>query len=302
MQQRCVAAIIASAILMSLLPTSVVRAQGTTGPVIRDSNVGYIDAAIPGDIFRFQFDAGYDLNRPTRSEFFWSPGEPRGRGPDIPERSVDYQDFLVGVEKTFGERTSAFVNLPFRLLDPELNPNTAGLLDLNAGFKHALIYKEDLVTSFQFRVYAPTGDADRGIGNGHASLEPAILIYKPLGNGWVAEAEVRDWIPVGGESFAGNIIRYGTGLHYDRICCRSWQLVPVAELVGWTALDGRVTNFDANDQPVVEDAAGETIVNVKVGTRLKYNDLGDIYMGYGNAITGDRWYEDTFRIELRLYL
>ena len=117
----------------------------------------------------------------------------------------------------------------------------------------------------------------------------------------MAEAEVSDWIPVGGESFAGNIIRYGTGLQYDRICWGSWQPFPIAEFLAgrrrW-----RVTNFDANDQPVVEDAAGETIVNVKVGMRLKYNDLGDVYMGYGNAITGDRWYEDTFRIELRLYL
>ena len=55
--------------------------QGTTGPVIRDSNVGYIDPAIPAELFRFRYDAAYDNNRPTRAEFFWSPGEPFGAGP-----------------------------------------------------------------------------------------------------------------------------------------------------------------------------------------------------------------------------
>lgn len=295
-------AVLAAAILVSLSASEPVRAQGTTDPVIRDSNVGYIDAAIPGDILRFQFDAAYGINRPTRSEFFWSPGEPNGNGPDIPERSVDYQDLLVGIEKAFGERTSAFVNLPVRFLDPERNPNSAGLVDMNAGFKHALIYNEDLVATFQLRAYAPTGDVSRGRGNGHASLEPALLIYKPIWNGWVAEAEVRDWIPVDGEEFAGNIIRYGIGAHYDRFCCGNWQIVPIVEFIGWTALDGNVTTFDANDQPVIEDATGDTVVNVKAGMRFKYQDLGDVYMGYGNAISGDRWYEDTVRIELRLYL
>lgn len=302
MRQRVAAAAIAAAFLISLIEPAALRAQDVAEPVIRDSNVGYIDAAIPGDILRFQFDAGYDLNRPTRSEFFWAPGDSNGDGPDTPERSVDYQDLLVGVEKSLGRRMSLFVNLPVRFLDPKLNDNTAGLLDLNAGFKQALIFNEDLVLTAQLRAYAPTGDVERGIGTGHTSLEPALLLFKPLWNDWVAEAEVRDWIPIGGDDFAGNVIRYGAGLHYNGFCCGNWQIVPMTEIIGWTALDGLVTIVEPDAAPVIEDATGDTIVNIKVGMRLKYNDLGDVYMGYGNAVTDDRWYEDTFRIELRLYL
>ena len=66
---------------VAVLHSAKLRAQGTTGPVIRDSNVGYIDPAIPADLFRFRYDAAYDNNRPTRAEFFWSPGEPFGAGP-----------------------------------------------------------------------------------------------------------------------------------------------------------------------------------------------------------------------------
>ncbi|HMC65188.1 MAG TPA: hypothetical protein VKI65_09645, partial [Gemmataceae bacterium] len=43
-------------------------AQGTTGPSIRDSNVGYIDPAVPADLVRLRFDAGYNNRRPTRAE------------------------------------------------------------------------------------------------------------------------------------------------------------------------------------------------------------------------------------------
>ena len=73
------------AVLAAVLSGSPELAQGTTGPKIRDSNVGYIDPAIPGSFVRFQVDSVFDNVRPTRSEFFWAPGPPQGRGPSIPE-------------------------------------------------------------------------------------------------------------------------------------------------------------------------------------------------------------------------
>ena len=29
--------------------------------------------------------------------------------------------------------------------------------------------------------------------------------------------------------------------------------------------------------------------------------LGDVYAGYGRPLTGDKWYENTFRVEFRLF-
>jgi len=287
---------------VAVLHSANLRAQGTTGPVIRDSNVGYIDPAIPADLFRFRYDAAYDNIRPTRAEFFWSPGEPFGRGPDIPERRVDYQDLLFYYEHAFNPQLSAFVELPVRFLNPELNPNAAGLADMNVGIKYAFVFEEDRVVTFQFRTYAPTGDTQRGLGNSHATLEPGLLLYQSLGAGWNLEAQLRDWIPVGGGDFAGNIIVYGVGLHYDRLCCGSWQVAPVAEFVGWTALGGKVSIVEPNSPPVIESAAGDTILNVKLGLRIKPSECGDLYIGYGRPLTGDSWYSNTFRIELRVFL
>ena len=36
------------------------------------STVGYVDAALPVNLFRLRFDAGYDDNTPDRGEFFYS--------------------------------------------------------------------------------------------------------------------------------------------------------------------------------------------------------------------------------------
>jgi hypothetical protein len=278
-----------------------VPGQGITRPRVRDSNVGYIDSAIPGWNARFQFDSSDDNRSGTRSEFIWSGPPPLGRGLPLPERNIDYQDVTLQLEGLVAEQTSVFVAAPVRMLDPEINPNTAGLGDLQVGVKHAVIMHEDLTASLQLRVYVPTADVDRGLGTGHVSLEPAALLYMPLGCGWTAEAELRDWIPVGGTDFAGNVLRYGLGIHYDWLGCDcSWSLVPIAEFVGWTSLDGLVSALPPSGIPEIQDATGDTIVNVKLGTRLRFQDQFDIYTGFGRPLSGDTWYENTFRAELRL--
>jgi hypothetical protein len=275
------------------------RAQGTTVPRVRDSNVGYIDPAIPGHVLRLRVDSANDNVAPTRADFFWSVGPPRGGGPRIPESNVDYQDIKLYSEVLITPVFSGFVELPVRFLDPEQNPNTAGLADLNLGVKRILIDRDDLVATFQFRTYAPTGDVDRGLGNNHVSLEPALLIYKPLSECWNLEAELRDWIPIDGTDFAGNIIRYGVGLSHRTLSGPCWELSPIGEFVGWTALDGLVSMRQPNGEAMVSSAAGDTIVNAKLGVRLKYAAGMDVYTGYGRALTGDTWYDDIYRLELR---
>ena len=50
----------------------------------------------------------------------------------------------------------------------------------------------------------------------------------------------------------------------------------------------------------VINAAGDTIVNGKVGVRTYFGEGSDLYIGYGHALTGDRWYKDIIRVEYRL--
>src|SRR5205814_2989358 len=101
---------------------------------------------------------------PTRADFFYPRGGPAGPGLRDPEPSVDFQELSAYVEKAVSDRLSAFIQLPVRFINPQVNPSHAGFSDLDAGFKFAFIQSEDRVATFQFRTYAPTGDSRRGLG------------------------------------------------------------------------------------------------------------------------------------------
>ena len=92
-----------------------------------------------------------------------------------------------------------FVEAPVRFLNQEVNGNTAGLGDMNAGLKVALVQGEDGLVTFQFRTWFPTGAASRGLGTRHVSLEPALLFNYQLAERWRLEGELRYWAAVGGQ-------------------------------------------------------------------------------------------------------
>jgi hypothetical protein len=286
-------------------------ALGGSTIAIADSQTGYIDSAIPRNQFRLRFDAAYDSNRPDRAEFFYAKcgcfrvagidpdaAGPVGKNGRPIEQSVDYQDISSYLELAASDRCSGFVEIPVRFINGENIDNTAGMGDMNAGFKYAFIACPDRYLTFQFRTYFPTGDADRGLGNDHISLEPALLCYKRLSDNVTLEGELRDWIPVDGSDFAGNVVRYGVGLSYTT-CCGGHRVTPVAELVGWTVLDGKEVVTADGINGAIKDSSGATIINAKLGARFGIGN-GDLYVGYGRALTGDVWYEDIVRIEYRI--
>lgn len=274
---------------------------------------GYIDYAVVGNFLRFRGDAAYNNPVPDRAEFFYGQCGCFGGnapGPPLPERDVDYQEVSGYLELALTDRLSGFVEAPIRFINPEVNENHAGLSDLISGVKYALIACPDEYLTFQFKVYAPTGDANAGLGTGHVSLEPGLLYYRRWSDRISLFGELRDWIPISdseitninspffGRNFAGNVFRYGGGFGYDLINCStrcdSERLTLVTEFVGWSILDG--LGFDGQR---VFDATGDTIVNGKFGARYSF-DGHSFYAGYGRALSGDTWYEDIGRLEYRL--
>lgn len=260
---------------------------------------GYIDTARPMTQFRLRYDIANDNNAPDRAEFFYPKcgcfgAANGGRGPILPEKSVSYQDVTAYFEYAPTQRLSAFIEAPYRFLNPDQNANANGFSDLQLGFKAAAIARPDLFVTGQLRVYVPTGDGTQGLGTEHVSLEPAILFWKQFCNNWRLEGEVRDWISVGGTEFAGNVLRYGIGVNRPfYVSTRSW-VAPVIEAVGWTVVSGQGSNFDGT----IYDAAGQTIVNGKLGLRFGI-DRHSLYAGYGRALTGNVWYHDMYRFEYR---
>ena len=134
---------------------------------------------------------------------------------------------------------SAFAELPARFLNPTLVNNNYGFSDLNLGFKYAFVADPNEYYTFQFRTYVPTGASNLGLGTGHVSLEPALLVFQRLTDRLYFSGEFRDWIPVGGSNFAGNVLRYGVGLTYNIVLTDHFRIAPVNEVVGWTILNGK---------------------------------------------------------------
>jgi hypothetical protein len=287
------------------------------GTVAMDA-AGYIDDAIPRSMIRLRFDAAYDDNRPDRAEFFYakcgcfraaSNFTQRAPGPPLPETSVDYQEISTYIEYAASDRVSGFINLPVRFINPEQNRDFTGFGDMDFGAKLAFVANTDTYLTFQGRVYVPTGDAFKGLGTRHTTLEPALLLYQRLSDRIAMQAELRDWIPVGGTpDWEGNVIRYGFGFDYLLYNRTNFRILPVVELVGWTVLGGQELAAASPVFTAPQSADGDTIVNAKVGVRVGFGAMeergmlsrSDLYVGYGRALTGDVWYKDILRVEFRV--
>jgi hypothetical protein len=277
------------------------------GDTLSGFGPGYLDNAVPFTHFRMRFDGAFGNNRPDRAEFFYAKCGCFGNtpGPLLEETGVDYQDISSYLEIAPTNRFSVFVEFPYRFINPDRNANTSGWADMNAGFKYALVRNCRNVLTFQNRFYFPTGDPRDGLGTDHVSIEPSLLLASNLSDRLQFFGQFGDWIPVDGTDFAGNILLYGAGLSYTVVDTGSFRAAPVAEVLGWTVLDGQLFAFPEGR---VEDASGDTIVNAKIGVRFGFGGVenpgllsnSDLYVGYGRALTGDVWYKDIVRIEYRI--
>lgn len=278
---------------------------------------GYIDNAMPMNRIRLRYDYASNNPFPDRGEFFYpkcgcftdprTAGrffDPNAKGPPLPESQVDSQEAELMVEKTIGCRASVFVEAPWRWINPEINSNEDGFSDLRIGAKYAIIATDTTFLTAQIRVGFPTGDGRLGLGNELYSYEPALLLTRQIGcRAWL-HGEVRGWIPTEGSDFAADIMRYGLGVSYALVDNCNFSILPIGEVVAWQLLGGRKSN---NVEPGPIDAAGDTIVNAKFGVRFGFGEKlamgqhrSNLYMGYGHSLTGDRWYEEIYRVEYQI--
>jgi hypothetical protein len=299
----------------------------------RGSFVGYIDDAVVGSKLRLRFEIGLQNQVPDRAEFFYAKCgcyqdldesdelfDPEAPGPR-PGAALDlnFQQVFVQGEIALSERVSLFAEFPLRWIQPQSFqegglgglgglggefPNQGGVGDIRAGVKAELVSMPEQVVSLQVRAYLPTGQADKGLGTNHATIEPALLMYHRLGDGAAIESQVGLWYPLDGsdglpitsdEKFSGPVLYYGVGPSAEVYRSSRVRFGPVVELVGWRILGGLQTVDD--DSGI--DASGVNIINIKFGARVTWNDTDTIYGGWGRALTDQKWYRDLFRFEYR---
>src|SRR5262249_48720006 len=147
----------------------------------------------------------------------------------------------------------------------------------------------------------PSGDAKKGLGTHHTSIEPALLAYGKVNDrlaiegqfGGLFPIDCSDGVPVtSDDKFAGKVLFYGVGPSYEIFSSDRMAFAPVVELVGWHVVNGQQTNGTL-------DAGGTNIVNIKVGARATFGQ-SSLYAGWGHALTDAVWYEDIVRVEYRV--
>jgi hypothetical protein len=282
--------------------------------------VGYItDATIESQV-RLRFDAGFHNNIPDRSEFFYAqcgcngPGAPGPGAPGAGDLVTDlnFQQVTIDAQYAANGRVAVFASLPARFVQPQtflgqtFKPplqNTfvdqSGLGDVRAGVKAAIVSADDMTLTAQVQGYFKTGDAKRGLGTDHSSVETALLFYQRLTDRLAIESQFGDWHPTGGSSaggssYTGDVLFYGIGPSFELVNTPNLAFAPVIELVGWHVLGGQ-----QQAAGTLGPADGTNIVNLKFGARATIDNGSSFYVGYGRALTNAVWYSDIVRLEYR---
>lgn len=283
----------AAAQVPSVSPFPRQQAEEDTGPQDVNTGVSFIDMALPQNMLRLRFDLDSRNVRPTRAEYLF-PADGFAR----PERRVDVQDLRLYAEYAAVHWFSVFADTPYRWLNPDFNDNTHGVGDLLLGFKLMTWQDDNFFATFQFKLSLPTAGHDV-LGTDHVTAEPGFLAHYNLFGFASLDGELRYSVPIGGTDYAGDVLRYGLGLTFGQ---RSWNqawITPVAEVNGWTVMNGKAQAYEHPPTLFIENARGDTIINLSAGVRFGWNEHMDIFAGYSRAITGEQWFRDTIRLELR---
>lgn len=284
-----------------------VMPDDTNMPTLADSNVGWIDSALPGTNVRFRYDARWNNKYPDRAEFYtarnqqyFNGDEIAGRGFSIPESNIDMMEVLPYVEWAYSQRLSFFMEMPIRYIRPHENPSAVGGGDFDFGFKVAYFMMPDQVQTFQLRFSVPTGSPQRGLGVAHTVIEPSLLLWQKLTDKFTLEAELRNWIPVGGTNYSGYTLRYAAGISYDWYHTDTLTIKPVTELIFWSVLRGLESQFEDTlpTSQITQDGQG-TIIESAWGLRGTVNCNVDWYAGVSIGVTGKSWFQENARLELR---
>lgn len=258
----------------------------------------FVDAARPVTQTRLRWDAGHDLIFPDRAEYFWARSGGGGRGPGAIERKLRYHELSHYTEVAHGG-FSAFVETPYRSYDAAVNPHEAGFADLIAGTKSMLLDCELIQITYQMKFHTPTGNSRKGLGTGHLSIEPSLLVGLNFSRHSYVQAQVAEWIPIAGdEDYAGALLHYHVSYNRTLLGCPGHiHVIGTAELNGWSFQDGAFSDPDLGQ---FQQASNETYLSGGFGLRMVICDKVDFGVGSAVALTDGHWAEQLYRSELRV--
>ncbi len=261
-----------------------------------------IEPTQPFANIRIRADLVDDFRRPDRAEYFWAKTQALGgRGPALVDRTVDYQDLRFRWEMG-GEAFSVATDIPLRSVDPVVNGNSTGFGDISVGTKLRMLDGKDWQLSQVLWTYIPSGVPRRGLGTGHASLEPGLLVRHKWTCDTYGHSELKVLIPLGADrDYGGEVLRFGYGVSHLLYDSDTFAVMPTAELVSDWFLRGAASD---PDPPRTRKVDSEASVTGHLGVRFVQDTCGDFGLveygvDLGLGLNANRLYDGLLRFELR---
>jgi len=257
-----------------------------------------IDITQPFGNFLLRTDSVYHLTKPDRAEFFWARP---GRGPALPEKSVDYQDFRFRWEAG-NDVVSVATDVPVVLLNPEVNGNNGGIGDIQLVEKTLLMNGSRWQMTQLLRTVFNSGNARKGLGTGHVAMEPGLLCRYKQDELTFWHGEVKMMFPIAGDPiYSGPALTWGIGVSHLWYETDTTAYIPTLEFTNIWLLDGQFTPFPGG-KPV--DIDGDGIFNLSPGLRIvtdTQGDLGVVEFGINGvfAVGSNGWYDALIRFDMR---
>jgi hypothetical protein len=262
----------------------------------------FVDSARPQTQERLRYDAGLNLILPDRSEYFWARADGKGKGP-TPQGSffvvprLRYNDLSLYTEAGTGT-TAAIVEIPYREIDPDQGTHAAGFGDMMVGVKTLMFDCELIQLAFEMKTYLPAGNAPKGLGTGHISLEPTFLVGLKLAQDTYVQSQLSEWVPLGGDpSYQGSILMFNASLNQVL-----FRVLPTVPLLGTMELNTWAFQHGSYTDPLLgsfQKSSGEVYVAPGAGLRLVVCDKFDIGFGAYFSITQQHFAEQFYRTEVR---
>lgn len=256
---------------------------------------------------RLQWNAEPNLIFPDRAEYIWAApsatasGGPAGRGPTsrptlVPAYpysapSLNYNTMSMYTEVA-SSAFSFFVEMPYVSYTPSVQDpglaHQAGFGDIDVGTKTLMYDCELLQLGFMFTTYLPSGNFSKGLGTGHVSLEPTLLLDVKLGPDSYLESQLSEWIPLGGTpGYMGAILHYHASV--NKVLWSKVPNVPIigtAEISGWSFQTGSYTDPYGG---YYQTAGGYTYVYLGWGIRMFVCERIDFGVAVNVPVTKAHW-------------
>lgn len=261
---------------------------------------------------RIRWNAGLNVRLPDRSEFFWAraDGGPGAKGPPPPPASTgrfvidrfNYNDIVYSFEASTG-MMSVITEIPYRSQDLPDYPGQnsghfAGFGDIKVGLKSLIFDCPLLQVATQFLTYTPSGSPGKGLGTGHVSLEPSLLVGIRLGHDTYFQHQLSEWIPLGGDPlYSGAVLHTHSSLNQVLYRFRpDVPLIATAELQSWSFQDGAYTD------PILgpyQGSSGTTYASFGPGLRLFVCDRIDFGVASQYALSHSQFWGQYYSTEFR---